>query len=304
MKLSVIIPTKNRLTILQRTVNHLLEAIEGLDAEVLIVNDSKHPLMISANQLVRIIDNPSSGAASARNAGVKASTGELLLFLDDDILVNRANVLKTLSLHKESEKKAFNFFWIYPPELIEALPKTSFGRYILTKLLFTNSYRMKIGERAEELIKTEGLTSQYFSIQRSDFLSSGGYNEKIPHAGIEDVILYSEFKKYGIEVYVSPSNIVFQNESDRLNLNSILERSRRGAITMRVAKSMGHEMQVSFRETKRVTYSFLIYFRPFIYGMAMKMPNLKICDYLYLKFVNLLLGLSFYQGYFKSEDIQ
>jgi glycosyltransferase involved in cell wall biosynthesis len=35
MKLSVIIPTKERQQILQRTVNCLLAALEGIDAEVL-----------------------------------------------------------------------------------------------------------------------------------------------------------------------------------------------------------------------------------------------------------------------------
>jgi glycosyltransferase involved in cell wall biosynthesis len=302
MRLSVIIPTKDRKIILQRTINHLLEALDGIDAEVLIINDSKTPLEITKNANVRIINNPKAGAASARNAGVNASSGELLLFLDDDILVNKANISKTFSLHSRSEKKAYNFFWIYPPELIEELPKTSFGRYILSKLLFTNSYRMRIGDRAEGLIKTEGLTSQYFSIRKSDFISTGGYNENIPHAGIEDLILYQEFKKQGIEVFTSPSDVIFQNESDRLSLRSILERARRGAITMKIGKSMGYEMKVSFSSVKKVLYSLLVYFKSLFYAIAMNIPNLKLFDYIYLKFVNLLLGLSFYQGYFKSKD--
>jgi glycosyltransferase involved in cell wall biosynthesis len=304
MKISVIIPTKERHQILQRTINHLLEALEGVDAEILIVNDSKLPLALdSKSDRLRIVDNPKSGAASARNTGVHASNGELLLFLDDDILVNKANILKTFSLHKDSVKKAFNFFWIYPPELIEALPKTSFGRYVLNKLLFTNSYRLKIGDKAEELIKTDGLTSQYFSILKSDFLLAGGYNENIPHAGIEDLILYGEFKKSGIEVYTSPGDIVFQNESDRLNLRSILERARRGAITMRIARSMGYEMHTNFAASKRVVYSWFVYLKPLIYRVAVNIPNLKLFDYIYMKFVNLLLGLSFYQGYFKNKGI-
>ncbi len=303
MKLSVIIPTKDRKEILQRTINYLCDALEGIDAEVLIINDSKNPLEINLQSLlVQIINNPKSGAASARNFGVRHSSGELLLFLDDDILVNKANISKTFSLHRTFARKAFNFFWIYPPELIEALPKSSFGRYILSKLLFTNSYRMRIGNKADELIKTEGLTSQYFSILKSDFLSTGGYNENIPHAGIEDLVLYQEFLKQGIQVFTSPSDVVFQNESDRLNLHSILERSRRGAITMRIGKTMGYEMKISFSSMKRVFYSFLVYFKPAIYAVAVNMPNLKLFDYIYLKFVNLLLGLSFYQGYFKSKD--
>ena len=45
-----------------------------------------------------IINNPKIGASSARNSGVKKSSGELLLFLDDDIIVNSSNIIKILSL--------------------------------------------------------------------------------------------------------------------------------------------------------------------------------------------------------------
>ena len=298
MKLSIIIPTKDRNEILQRTINSLVEAISGTDAEILIVNDSAVPIKLKENNSgIKILSNSKSGAASARNTGVRQSTGDLLLFLDDDILINKSNILKTLSLHQNSMKSAFNFFWLYPPDLIEALPQSSLGRYVLKHLLFTNSHRVKINGNTNELIAANGLTSQYFSILKSDFLLSGGYNENIPYAGSEDLILYRELKKNGLEVYISPSDIVFQNESDRLKLHSMLERSRSGALTLRMAEKIGYPVAVKFPKTKQLVYSIFVHIKPLIYKLTMKIPNKRAFDFIYFKVVNLLLGLSFYEGY-------
>ncbi len=81
MKLSIIIPTKDRIEILNRTVENLVEAIKDVDAEIIIINDSKNPLSLSINSNKKqIINNHKSGAASARNYGVKKTLGQILLF--------------------------------------------------------------------------------------------------------------------------------------------------------------------------------------------------------------------------------
>lgn len=302
MKLSIIIPTRDRTEILQRTISNLVEAINGTDAEILIVNDSTLPINLKEkNSFIKILSNSKSGAASARNTGVRESTGELLLFLDDDIIINKSNILKTLSLHQNSVKSAFNFFWLYPPDLIESLPKSSFGRYIIRHLLFSNSYRIKINDRINELIETDGLTSQYFSIHKSDFLLSGGYNENIPFAGSEDLILYKELTKSGIKVFISPSDIIFQNESDRIVLRSMLDRSRRGAITMRKAEIAGYETSVTFSRTRKIFYPFFVHFQSPIYRLIKLIPNKRALDPVYFKLTNLLLSLSFYEGYYTRK---
>ena len=303
MKLSVIIPTKDRQEILQRTLHHLAEATEGVDAEIIVVNDSEKKIELQhADARIKIVQNSKSGAASARNTGVKNSEGGLLLFLDDDILVNKANIARTFALHEKGAKRGYNFFWLYPPDLIEKLPQSSLGRYILKHLLFTNSHRIKINDQHDELIHANGLTSQYFSILRSDFLLTGGYDENIPHAGIEDMILYKELTKQGIEIFISPSDIVFQNESDRLELNSILERCRRGAITIRKANELGYEMKYVFPVWKKMLGATLLPFKGMIYQMAKSLPGWMICDMVRFRLINLLLGLSFYKGYFRDSE--
>ncbi len=304
MKLSIIIPTRDRVQILDRTIENLLEAIKGIDSEIVVVNDSKDTIQLNSfSDKIKIINNPKSGAASARNAGVKMSSGELLLFLDDDMIVNNSNVLKTISLHQNNTKSAYNFFWIYPPDLIENLNDTSFGRYCLNAFLFTNSYRSKINGRINQLIEENGLTSQYFSILKSDFLLTGGYDESIPFAGIEDYVLFKELKKNNIKVFLSTSDVIFQNESDRISLFSVMERHRRGAITIKRAIDIGHkELKLEFSSAKKISYQILVKIKNPIFKFTESLPNKKYVDKLYFKLVNLLLGLSSYEGYYNSDN--
>ena len=304
MKLSIIIPTKDRTEILNRTLENLVEAIKGIDAEIIIINDSQNSIKLTVNSdAILELNNPKSGASTARNFGVKKSSGELLLFLDDDIMINNANILKTILLHQNKTHVAYNYFWIYPPDLIETLNDTSFGRYCLNAFLFTNSYRSKINGRVNQLIEENGLTSQYFSILKSDFLLTGGYDETIPFAGIEDYVLFKEMKKNNIKVFLSTSDIVFQNESDRITLFSVMERHRRGAVTIKKAIEIGHkELKLDFSSIKKVIYKFLVKIKRPIFQFTEALPNKKYLDKLYFKLVNLLLGLSSYEGFYNSNN--
>lgn len=304
MQLSVIIPTREREEILNVTIRDLIEATKALDSEIIIVNDSPEGLSLRQNEKkIRIIRNPGSGAASARNAGAKAATGDLLLFLDDDILVTKENIEKTLALHKGKEKSAFNFYWIYPPNLMKNLPDSSFGRYIIKNSLFSNSYRIKFTQTPDKIINTNGLTSQYFSILKSDFFLTGGYDENIPFAGIEDLILFKSLQKNHIKVFLSYNDIVFQNEKDRIDLFSVLERYRRGAITRKKARDAGHlDLSISFPFIKKIFYPFLVPFKLIFYKAAIKIPNDEIFDRLYFKLCDLLIGLSQFEGYYFNQN--
>ncbi len=95
MKVSVVIPTKNRQELILPLVKNLLEQ-DLPPYEIIIVDQTEFPLdfnllhkiKINANPKVFInyIHNPSlSGVTAAKNLGVQATTGDIILFLDDDI---------------------------------------------------------------------------------------------------------------------------------------------------------------------------------------------------------------------------
>jgi glycosyltransferase involved in cell wall biosynthesis len=82
---SVVIPAHNRPQL-------LLEAIESVrrqtvtDWEIVVVDDgSNPPLVVPDDSRIRLVRHPvAAGRSAARNAGVAASDGALLAFLDDD----------------------------------------------------------------------------------------------------------------------------------------------------------------------------------------------------------------------------
>ncbi len=85
---SVIIPTKNRHSDLDTIVRSLL-AQTVLPTELIIVDQSARQTLVNpANLRIQYIYEPSlSGASTARNVGMAVATGDIWLFLDDDVVL-------------------------------------------------------------------------------------------------------------------------------------------------------------------------------------------------------------------------
>ncbi len=95
MLVSVVVPTHSRLGILRQTVGRLLgqELTDG-DYELIVVDDHSEDgtyewLCEEARREPRLqtVRSPRRGRSAARNAGIAAAGGELLVFLDDDMWV-------------------------------------------------------------------------------------------------------------------------------------------------------------------------------------------------------------------------
>jgi len=89
-RVSVIVPTHNRRAVLERGLASLAAQSYPLSLiEVIVVadgcTDGTKSVAIPAPLTGRMIAQPARGAAAARNSGAAAATGDLLLFLDDDI---------------------------------------------------------------------------------------------------------------------------------------------------------------------------------------------------------------------------
>jgi GT2 family glycosyltransferase len=87
-KVSVIIPTKNRRADLEETIRTLLGQTRMAD-ELIIVDQSQTEslLPMSSFPLKYIYDSSISGLTQARNEGMKQATGDIWLFLDDDVVL-------------------------------------------------------------------------------------------------------------------------------------------------------------------------------------------------------------------------
>lgn len=91
-RISVIIPTHNRSASLRRTLDALCaQSHPPAEAEVVVVADGctddtmEMVRRYDAPFPLHLLEQPESGPAAARNRGARHATGQLLVFLDDDI---------------------------------------------------------------------------------------------------------------------------------------------------------------------------------------------------------------------------
>lgn len=111
LTLSVIIPTRNREKKLGRTLQALsLQSLPPDCFEVIVVNNQSNDGTVKiAQEYVRrfarwkLISETTMGAAAARNRGIEASQGQILVFLDDDVVPDASLLAEHLATHRQHE---------------------------------------------------------------------------------------------------------------------------------------------------------------------------------------------------------
>lgn len=105
MKTSLVIPAHDKAQRLRFT----LAAVQGLqklnEVELLLVADNPTPAVrevLTEQTLGRVIESPGLGRAGARNLGAAASSSDLLVFIDDDILFESDFIAQ----HHQAQRKS------------------------------------------------------------------------------------------------------------------------------------------------------------------------------------------------------
>lgn len=305
--LSIIIPTKQREDIFFDTVIALDRALQSFDYdyEVIIVNNDNKSLSIALPSDFKLINCNNGGVAAARNMGAKYANGDILLFLDNDILISAENLQRGynyfINLSNINDKMVLNFNWVYPQNIYETLTQNSFGRYML--YYGFDKYEGKAWtnttfDKNSEYIKTHMFTSCAFFIKQSIFSQIGGYNENFKFAGYEDNDFKEKLIKNNIEIYLLPNIYVYHNEKDYLDLKKFLERKYRSAYTRKQAVALGDSyllLQHSF--FKKFILNIIWFFRNFLISFVNNFFKAKKIDFITFKIINALLAAYIYKGY-------
>ena len=181
MKVSVIVPTHNRRALLERKLRALEHELG--DFEVVVVADAcadgtlEFLQKFSTKLDLRVLELPGLGAAAARNAGVQASSGRVLLFSDDDVIPRSGWVLAHANAHAEKNVVAVGRLEL-PSQLRDG------ASFLGPKALWWNA------------------TGANSSLSRDLFFRAGGYDEAFREYGGEDPDL-------GFRLLKSGANFVF-----------------------------------------------------------------------------------------------
>jgi glycosyltransferase involved in cell wall biosynthesis len=179
--ISVIVPTHNRRALLERKLRALERELG--DFEVIVVADACADGTVeflngfSTKLNVQMLELPGLGAAAARNAGVRASSGQVLLFSDDDVIPRSGWVLAHANAHAQKNQAVKNVVAVGRLELPAQLRVGA--SFLGPKALWWNA------------------TGANSSLSRDLFDRAGGYDESFREYGGEDPDLGFRLLKSG-----------------------------------------------------------------------------------------------------------
>lgn len=300
---SLIIPTFNRTISLNACINSILMSLVD-NIEIIIVNDYKEGDVIiydeNKSDIITIVNSPKKGVASARNYGAHIAKSHNLIFIDDDMILNKNAIITAINFLETTTLEVYNADWVYEKHLLDKISKFQFGRYLIENK-FTTLKGWNDGQivwQENKLLESKSITSQFFAIKKIDFNTIGRYNENFPFAGFEDHDLSLKLNNHNIKISIDTRVLIFHNEIDRLEPVKWLERKQRGAKTRKVAFEMGyHDLELRYSRKKDLFYKLMIKTEPLLFFILKLIPNFKITDYLYFKLINILIGTYIYKGY-------
>jgi glycosyltransferase involved in cell wall biosynthesis len=178
MRASVIVPTFNRRDIVSRTLLTLCKQdFSPTGFEIIVVVDGSTDGTARALQALkppcrfRVIEQENRGLAGARNTGLHAAEGEVVIFLDDDMLCDARLVSEHCAAHG-SRERVVGFGSIFlsddsPPSLAAECFKLEVGAYYL-----------KHKQDAHAPWPESACVFGNSSVARSVLVDAGGFDER------------------------------------------------------------------------------------------------------------------------------
>lgn len=204
-RVSVVVPTYNRLGRLKAVLKALEHQTVPLDQfEVIVVCDGatdgthKYLEILSTPLRLRPVMQPNGGPASARNNGVAHATGELVLFVDDDVVAAPQLVAEHLRSHDQSSEDLVVIGPMLTPDDFQMVP---WVRWEQDRLLEQyNAMHQGLWQPTARQFYTGNS-----SLSRSAIIAAGGFDERFRRA--EDVELAYRLAERGLNFAFNPDAI-------------------------------------------------------------------------------------------------
>ncbi len=203
-EISVVIPTYNRLDTLEYVLPTLLEQELPPSQYELLVCDSNstdgtapfvEPLFARRSTL-RYLRAPYSGRAAARNAGIAAARGEIVLFNDADIFASPDLLSTHLRRHRQRTGIAIVGLEVQVKD---------FAEYELKRA--TPELRGHLHPPSRKALSWLYFLTGNASVRRADLLRAGGFDESFTGYGHEDLELGYRLQRLGIEILYEPAAV-------------------------------------------------------------------------------------------------
>ena len=176
---------------------------------------------------IQYVRQSNRGVAAARNHGARLATGEILIFVDDDIAVRTDNIRRHLAVRELYAECVVAGHSEFDPGLREQLVGSPLGRFRLWCEDVVQTYEAgRWGNQGR--IEVPTVDTQNLSIRQSLFWRIDGFDERFP-VGAEDQDLCWRAGAAGAVVVRDHDIRVVHNDQHR-DLFSLCQREERGAI--------------------------------------------------------------------------
>ncbi len=214
VEISVVIPTFNSRDVLRRTIEALARQTLPPDAyEVVIADDGSTDgtaeMVADAARgpiEIRYVAQPNRGRSAARNLGVHAARGRIILFIDADIWAT-PSLLEAHLGH-------------YTPD---AAPLGVQGRSLthpdarVTPFMRAREITPDLSVRRRHDLSPVHIITRNFSVLRSEFEAAGGFDEGFTGYGWEDIELAMRLRARGVTFDYDPAALGYHYHVETLD---------------------------------------------------------------------------------------
>ena len=203
MEISVIIPTYNNRSVLERALGALAAQTLPRDRyEIVIVDDGSTDGTAEMVQEFRdslqiaYLSQANRGRAAARNLGARAAGGRILVFLDSDFWA----APQLLAEHYRH----------YPPDAqgigIQGASRTH-PDTLVTPFMRAREVYLEVPPGPPGRLSLFRISTRNLSLLKSDFLAAGGFDEEFGGYGWEDIELAWRLRARGVRFSYAPRAI-------------------------------------------------------------------------------------------------
>jgi GT2 family glycosyltransferase len=220
MRATIQLCTYNRAHLLERVLEACFEQTAGREAyEVVLVNDGSSdgtPAVIErararATCKFSVINQANAGLARGRNAGIAASSGERIIFIDDDVLPTPAFVAEHLATHAEHPDDVVRGAVINTQSFDDLPPPIYSIRHYSGNFFWTSNV----------------------SVPLATIRAIGGFNENFSEYGWEDIDVGLRLRARGCKSILNKKAIAFHYKPrpKASNVDGMLRQARAQART-------------------------------------------------------------------------
>ncbi|MGI8461301.1 MAG: glycosyltransferase family 2 protein [Solirubrobacterales bacterium] len=240
IKLSVVIPSRERERVLSETLRRLLEQANWLPVEVIVVYDGPSAERRIATEMagtpaipLTVTEQPALGPAAARNRGIELARGDACLFLGDDAWPRDGLLEHHLGFHRSrpGEREAM---------LGRADPAPPLDRSPFIRWLHSDGVQFGYGGLKPGPVGPECFWTANVSAKTSLLREAGGFDEAFTDAACEDAELGLRLARAGMRLTYDPEAIT--DHYHPTDLERTIGRMRRVGRAYRVLEPRAPEL--------------------------------------------------------------